>query len=88
MQDLLTHDQRIEFHELGFIGQRDLILKQVPNSPHDDYLDRFIVCLKDSSDEAGPGHTELVEALSNSIAKHQNQFVCSLDNTRQTISTG
>ena len=43
--------------------KRNLIIDSIPKCEQDDYLVRFIECLKNTYEEAGPAHEELVKLL-------------------------
>ena len=43
--------------------QKEILVDCVPKSRHDDYLNRFIRCLKESEKEAGKEHKDLADLL-------------------------
>lgn len=47
----------------------DAIITHVPECGKDDYLDKFIECLRDSEADAGDAHSELAETLQTAYTK-------------------
>ena len=82
-KDILTLDQQTEFHDrMTFIERRDLLLIAVPSSHHDDYLIRFIRCLRETSNE-NRGHSELITILTEAIEAKRGVFVRTEENKNE-----
>ena len=86
--DILTLDQQTEFQDkTTFIGQRDLILTAIPSSDHDDFLIRFIRCLRNTSHE-NRGHSDLITILTQAIEAKRGVFVCPEESKKTAVSIG
>ncbi len=64
--------------------RKDLLVSAIPQCDHDNYLNKFIGCLRNSVEEAGDAHRELADQLEEDF---QEMLISRVSLTEEIVDT-